>query len=141
MAPRIVYLNTATTPFGEHTTAIALNRWAVYNAPRPIPGEITFQGAFRHGIFYAAGPLDRYAQDWADLDAWPVQRISNLQIVDHLAAMARERNTTLAEVLEDTDLPELARQCGFPWYEAPCPEESLPTGETALDSSRERQEA
>ncbi len=69
MAAQIVYLNTATNPFGEHTRAILLNHWDVYNAPRPIPGEITFQGEFRHGIFYAAGPPGKYAQDWVDLDA------------------------------------------------------------------------
>jgi hypothetical protein len=119
MAPQTVYLNAATNPFGEHAVAIALNRWAVYNAPRPIPGEIAFQSTFAHGIFFAAGPLHKYAQAWADLDAWPVELITNLQIVDRLAGMAKERGTTLAEVLEYTALPELARQCGFPWHEMP----------------------
>ena len=81
MAPQTVYLNAATNPFGEHAVTIALNRWAVYNAPRPIPGEIAFQSDFAHGIFFAAGPAERYAQAWADLDAWPVELITNLQIV------------------------------------------------------------
>ncbi len=119
MESTIVYFNSATQPFGDHTAAIQLNRWAVYNAPRPIPGEIAFQGEFRHGIFYAAGPLDRYARAWDELDAWPVELISNMEIVDRLAAMASARNTTLAEVLEYTDLPEFARQCGFPWHDTP----------------------
>jgi hypothetical protein len=131
MAPATIYLNTATNPFGDHATAILLNRWAVFNAPRPIPGEITFQGEFRHGIFYAAGPLEQYAQVWTDLDAWPVELISNIQIVDRLSTMAADRHTTLAEILEYTDLPNLARQCGFPWYDVPTTPESLPARQDA----------
>jgi hypothetical protein len=119
VAPQMVYLNAATNPFGERSAAIALNRWAVYNAPRPIPGEIAFQSTFAHGIFYAAGPLEKYVQAWADLDAWPVELITNLQIVDRLSVMAKERGTTLAEVIEYTELPALARQCGFPWHDVP----------------------
>jgi len=30
--------------------------WSIYNAPRPIPGEIVWDGDFLHGVFYAAVP-------------------------------------------------------------------------------------
>ncbi len=36
--------------------------WLVVNAPRPVGGEMTWEGEFRHGLFYAAappGPLPR----------------------------------------------------------------------------------
>ena len=100
MDTQTVYLNADTNPFGEHAAAIALNCWTVVNAPRPLPGEIHFQGEFRHGVFYSAGPRDRYDQAWADLDAWPVTLITNLEIVERLRTMAVERKTTLRKVLE-----------------------------------------
>lgn len=105
-------------PFGEHTATIQLNRWAVVNAPRPIPGAITWQGEFRHGIFYAAGNRADFGERWNDLDAWPVEAITNLDVTERIAAMARERGTTLAEVLDDFDgdMSELAKACNLPWF-------------------------
>lgn len=112
-----IYINNPGQPFGEHTTIIALNHWQVVNAPRPIPGMVTWQGDFRHGIFYAAGPIEQFGQSWNELDAWPVEAITNLQIVEKVKAMCEERDTTLAEVLDsfDGDWYRLAAACEFPW--------------------------
>jgi hypothetical protein len=52
--------------------------WAIWNAPRPIYGDLTWQGDFRHGIFYAAiDPAGERAawqsQENHQLDAWVVE--------------------------------------------------------------------
>lgn len=52
--------------------------WIIINAPRPIPGDIQWQGDFRHGIFYAAlNPDDpNFASNYTeaeDLDAWELR--------------------------------------------------------------------
>ncbi len=67
--------------------------------------------------------------------------ISNMEIIDRLSAMAEERNTSLTDVLEYTELADLAHQCGFPWYEAPGPEGSIPTDKPTLNTFSERQGA
>jgi len=38
--------------------------WRIFNAPRPLPGSVTWDGEFHHGIFYAAiDPEDDYATE------------------------------------------------------------------------------
>ena len=51
--------------------------WIVFNAPRPIAGDIEWKGEFRHGVFFAAiDPAGERAKWMVDnnkgLDAWPV---------------------------------------------------------------------
>ena len=53
----------------------------VVNAPRPLPGNKTWKGRFRCGVFYAAGELDRFGQEWATLDAKELRLVSNAQIL------------------------------------------------------------
>jgi len=53
----------------------------VVNAPRPLPGDKTWKGKFRCGVFYAAGKLERFGQEWAALDAKELRLISNAQIL------------------------------------------------------------
>lgn len=62
--------------------------WAVYNAPRPIPGDKVWESAFRHGVFYAAGDVDLFGKTWEKLDAWPVQVITNDEIIARLRSHA-----------------------------------------------------
>ena len=38
--------------------------WVVVNAPRPIPGTITWHGKFRHGVFFAAGSREEFGKMW-----------------------------------------------------------------------------
>ena len=115
----IVYVNKPPMPFGEHTTAIQLNGWTVVNAPRPLPGRVQWEGEFRHGVHYAAGPLDEFADRWASLDAWPVMPITNMEIVMLIEKRAKDRGfKTLSECLEANgyeSVATLARACGLPW--------------------------
>ena len=90
----IVYLNTK-VGFDHYTQQIIHNRWTVVNAPRPIPGAITWTGLFRHGIFYAAGPSAQFQSHWDCLDAWPCQLISNHEITEILRAKALALNKSL----------------------------------------------
>ena len=53
----------------------------VVNAPRPLPGIKTWEGRFRCGVFYAAGELNRFGQEWAALDAKELRLVSNAQIL------------------------------------------------------------
>ena len=53
----------------------------VVNAPRPLPGDKTWHGQFRHGIFYAAGKLDRFGREWVALDAYELRLVSNERIL------------------------------------------------------------
>jgi hypothetical protein len=119
----IVYLNNPPFPFGEHTTAIILNGWSVVNAPRPLPGEVTWTGDFRHGVFYAAGPREMFGESWDDLDAWPVQAITNIEIVEMISKRARDRGFKgLCDCLEANgfaSIAALARACDLPWRGEP----------------------
>ncbi len=48
--------------------------WLIYNAPRPIPGHILWQGDFRHGVFYAAiAPEGDPADEFSDRE-WCIKR-------------------------------------------------------------------
>ncbi len=116
---RLVWVNNPAAPFGDFSQMIVLNGWAVANAPRPLPGAVTWKGDHRHGVFYAAGPIGQFGQDWADLDGWPVKAITNMQITDRIAADARAADTTLGEMLAnyEGDMSALAADCGYPWFQ------------------------
>ena len=117
----LIYLNNPPNPFGEHTTAIALNRWSVVVAPRPLPGAVTWTGTghFKHGDYYAAGPRETFGESWDNLDAWPVQAITNLEIVELITKRAKERGFKgIIDCLEANGYPSiaaLARACNLPW--------------------------
>lgn len=119
-APATIYVN-ADQPFGEHSGTIERKGWAVANAPRPIPGEVTWQGDFRHGVFYAAGDLFMYGNSWASLDAWPVVPITNQEVLSKLEAYCAENGVEFAEALAEYpyegDIAQFAEDCGFPWRE------------------------
>ena len=102
--------------FGEHAAAIDAHGWAVANGPRPLPGEIIWTGPLRHGTYYAAGPEAQYRDGWQNIDAWPVHLVSNENILWLLNHKAQEAGIPLHEVLEDTPIPQLAEQYGFPWH-------------------------
>ncbi len=43
--------------------------WLVFNAPRPMPGHICWQGDFMHGIFYSAiAPAGHEIDEFGDRD-------------------------------------------------------------------------
>jgi hypothetical protein len=103
--------------------------WLVVNAPRPLLGELTWQGPFRHGIFYAAhrdpatltGEFDRHHAEqivasWRSDDAWPVRFTTNAEIEQQVGAALADHKTTLDEL--GTTMGELAYQMDLPWHDA-----------------------
>ncbi len=65
--------------------------WLIGNAPRPISGQITWTGDFRHGIFYAAAPeVPGGTFGWAADDAWLVEFITNEEIERRVDAKLAE---------------------------------------------------
>ncbi len=59
------------TPDGQEIP----DNYIIFNAPRPLYGQITWQGEFKHGIFYAAlDPDDKYTgqgiRENESLDGW-----------------------------------------------------------------------
>jgi len=63
----------------------------VVNAPRPLPGNKTWKGKFRCGIFYAAGDPEQYGAIWQDLDAKELRLVSNAQILRLVIEAAHRR--------------------------------------------------
>jgi len=89
----IIYFN-AKEGFGIDHNLIQ-DGWEVMNAPRPIPGQIVWQGTFRHGIFYAAGSKEEFGRLWHYLDAYPCKLISNEEIIERAKAFCLHHKKTL----------------------------------------------
>ena len=59
--------------------------WIIFNAPRPLDGDKTWQGDFYHGLFYAAvDPAGKLAAesvyDSVALDGWVCEYVSQSDI-------------------------------------------------------------
>jgi hypothetical protein len=91
--------------------------WAVANAPRPIAGQITWQGDFRHGIFYAASPeIPGGTFGWQADDAWLVTFTDNAELAGKVAAKLAEHGYTSAADVDMT-VGELAQSLDMPWHD------------------------
>lgn len=72
--------------------------WEVHNAPRPLVGNIQWEGEFRHGIFYAAiDPADSlmtgYARrENASLDAYRVEYVTKERAIEEAKEHAKEKH-------------------------------------------------
>lgn len=75
--------------------------WTVYNAPRPLLGMETWNGDFRHGVFFAAvAPEGDPADEFGDaptmhernqsLDGWPCVIVTREQIREYYDKLAVE---------------------------------------------------
>ena len=68
----------------------------IVNAPRPLNGVTTWQGHFRHGVFYAAAPKVEGGPDpdeyfgWTRDDAWQIEFITDAEIKRRALAKAAE---------------------------------------------------
>jgi ribosomal protein L37E len=108
------------TSWGEHDHLIRGQRWTVVNAPRPLPGRLTWQGPFRRGVFYAAGPKAEYLNAWQAADATEVRLADPQQVLEQLRARIRGDGYDPVEVLADpaafgfSSVEELAREYGLP---------------------------
>lgn len=100
--------------------------WMIVNAPRPLAGEKTWTGQFRHGVFYAAGPNQmpaggrdreqavRIVASWDADDAWPVVFTTNAEIEEHVRVRVAEHGyKSLDEV--GLTVAELAVDWCLPW--------------------------
>ena len=89
--------------------------WLIVNAPRPVDGEKTWIGEFRHGEHWAAAPAaDAGRYGWQDADAWPVRFITDEQIAAAVARYLADNNYDSAEAAGVT-VEEAARDLGLPW--------------------------
>jgi hypothetical protein len=57
------------------------NGKTVVCAPRPIPGEETWQGDWCAGVFWASGDLDEFQLQWNELDATEILLTSNSKLL------------------------------------------------------------
>ena len=102
--------------------------WTIVNAPRPLLGERTWTGQFRHGVFYAAGPnqlppggserarAEGIVRSWAADDAWPVEFITNDEIERLVLAKFAEYGYASADEAGVT-IAEQAACMQLPWHE------------------------
>ena len=90
--------------------------WWVVNAPRPLPGRLAWEGAFRCGVFYAAGPpedFDGLGETWRRLDARRIVLLDNEEVERRARAYLRENGyetpeelgLTIGEVADYMDPP------------------------------------
>lgn len=97
------------------------DEWAVWNAPRPLVGEQTWNGPFAHGVFYAAHR--RGAPYFADVEAanaaadgWPVVLITDAEIRAAVVAALAEYGYTLDSCgPAGIDPADVADGMGLPW--------------------------
>jgi hypothetical protein len=75
----VIWIN-ALDPCADEFRLLRDKGLVVYNAPRPIPGDICWEGDFRNGKFYAAGDRAKYGRDWDENLALPVNIITNDEI-------------------------------------------------------------
>ena len=88
--------------------------WLIVNAPRPLLGEQTWTGQFRHGTFYAASPEIRGGSfGWKADDAWLVRFITDADVeqlvlakfAEYGYASAEDAGVTIAEQAYCMQLP------------------------------------
>jgi len=92
--------------------------WVIANAPRPLNGEIAWQGPFRHGIFYVASPKinDNGWHGWKPNDGWLVTFTTNEEITRAaLAKLADHGYTSLEDA--DVTMAEMAVMLQLPWHD------------------------
>ena len=104
--------------------------WLIVNAPRPIGGEITWEGEFRHGMYWAAAPADTADRaGWEALDAWPVRFVTDNEIAAEViryladngypsaeaAGTTNEERARVTAEAAGTTIEELARDLDLPW--------------------------
>ena len=89
---------------------------AIYNAPRPLYGRVTWTGPFLHGIHYAAGPPATYDAPNAALDADTIVLVDDAEILRRLDQRLALDGSTRADLTDEfgMTLREAVRACGLP---------------------------
>jgi hypothetical protein len=107
--------------WGQHDALIRSQEWTVVNAPRPLAGRVVWQGPFRRGVFYAAGPKAEFLDTWQAADATEIQLASNAQVLELLRERIRSDGYDPDEVLGDPGafgfgtVKDVAAQYHLPW--------------------------
>jgi hypothetical protein len=92
--------------------------WDVACAPRPLPGEATWQVA---DLYFAAGSYERWSTDWRALGAVLVAYVTRGQVLALLCQRLARKGLTLEQALGATP-GGLARLCAdhdLPWSNDP----------------------
>lgn len=115
---RIVLVNEADWPDKEAPPIPA--GWPVANAPRPLAGQLTWTGPFRHGIFYAASPrIPEGTFGWEADDGWRVETITNAAIRELCEAKVREHGYAGLDAAaeEGIEFADIVAMLGLPWHD------------------------
>lgn len=115
MTPLLVNEATWSLPFGIP------EGWVIANAPRPILGPMTWQGEFRHGVFYAAAPeVLAGPSGWRADDACLIVFISNEAIGKRIARKAADLGYADLAAMEDDGITveTMAGSMQLPWHQA-----------------------
>ncbi|MEV1170831.1 hypothetical protein [Nonomuraea sp. NPDC049784] len=113
---RVCYVPSGIWP-AEHATEIAEKNWVVVNAPRPLVGPRMWDGPFRCGIFYAAGPLtdDALVESWRRDDATLLTPVTGAEVAAKMRKKCEEEGYPLEEILADDLADCLAESLNLPW--------------------------
>ena len=108
----------------------------VVNAPRPLPGLMTWQDKFRCGVFYAAGDLTQFIAAWTNLDAKELRLVSNTQILRLVIEEAHRKGYgDQLDVLRAFTPDKMAEQASC-WFDMPFfAEEATATWQQMLDAA------
>lgn len=80
----------------------------IYNAPRPLYGDPTWQGDFIHGIFYAIANDAREHKDNVSLDGWSIRWVTEQRAIQWARAYYRREYPAEAEgFLQDASRRDL----------------------------------
>jgi hypothetical protein len=113
--PDAVYVHAATW----QPPAAVMPEWVIANAPRPLHGRVIWEGSFRAGIFYAAGPDTADLRElWRRDGARIVLVITNDDIERMANAYAAANGYTPDDYREaGITIADLARDLGLPYVE------------------------
>jgi hypothetical protein len=95
--------------------------WVIVNAPRPLLGDRTWEGQFRHGIFYAAGPVPdgwepEQVNRWGADDAWQAEFITDAEIAARCITHAKEFGFADLDALKADGITIAELAAGkYPW--------------------------
>lgn len=92
--------------------------YLIANAPRPLCGPITWQGEFRHGVFYAAAEASpEGSASWASDDGWLIEFITNAEIERRVSAKLAEYGYASADEISSTVAEIAEGTLGLPWHD------------------------
>lgn len=91
--------------------------WPIFNAPRPLVGDISWQSEFRHGVFFVAidpgGENAKYCvKRNSELDAWLCEYVTEESVMEWLKVYCQSKG--IPEERVSRLLPGQVREIWFP---------------------------